>query len=123
MRPLEVTWIPDDTIKPPGPKMVVCISPQHGWYFRINSKSVWTPSVQLLRVPDHPWLHHDSFLECNILELDDYVIDRALNQSGVIGAVSVELCPVIREAIRSNRHMSSTDKMVIHQVLQALTPR
>ena len=123
MRPLEVIWIPDATIKPPGPKMVVCISPEFGWYFRINTRGHWVPSVPLPKEPDHPWLKHDSHLECNILELNDYVIEQALDASGIIGSVSTALCPAIRDAVRANRTMSSTDKMVIHQVLQALTPR
>lgn len=111
MNLLEVTWVPDETIRPPGPKMVVCVDAEMGWYFRINTHDTWRPNVELMKTPDHEWLHHDSFMECNILELDDYVVEQAVRQSGIIGSVHRSLCPAIREAIRLNRWISNTDKV------------
>lgn len=120
MNLLEVTWVPDETIRPPGPKMVVCIDADMGWFFRINTRDGWRPNVPLAKTPDHEWLLHDSFMECNILELDDYVVEEAIRRSGVIGVVHPSLCPAIRDAIRQNRGMSNTDKMRIHATMQAL---
>jgi hypothetical protein len=88
LKPLEVIWIMDECIRPPGPKMVVCVEGELGFFFRINTKAGWQQSVLLKKSPDHPFLDHDSHLECgDPLELDDYVIEQSLNRKGAIGAV------------------------------------
>lgn len=120
MKPLEVTWVPDDTILPPGPKMVACIVPAQGWFFRINTADHWRPNVPLVRLPDHPFLKHDIHLECQILELDDFVIAEALRKTGVIGSISPTLTPMIRAAVRQNRSMDNTEKAAIHAAMQAV---
>jgi hypothetical protein len=92
LKPLEVIWIHDDCISSPGPKMVVCVEATLGFFFRINSRPNWQQSLPLKKGADHPFLDHDSFLECgDPLELDDYVIDESLRQKGVIGALSQAL--------------------------------
>lgn len=120
MLPLEVTWIPDQTIRPPGPKMVVCIEPNLGWFFRINSRPHWRPCIPLVREPHHRFLDHDSYLECNILDLDEYLIEEAVRESGVIGQLHIGVCGQIREAIRQNSTISNGDKAAIHAQMQAL---
>ena len=74
---LEVIWIEDECINPPGPKMVVCVDATNGYFFRINTKGHWQHSVPLSKKDHGTFLDHDSHLECgDPLELDDYVIDR-----------------------------------------------
>ena len=99
IRPLDVIWIPDDTIRPPGPKMVVCVEPDLGFYFRFNTHDNWEPSVPIRRLPDHGFLQWDSFIQCRILDPDDYIIQRALRDRGVIGRVSPSLCDPLLEAL------------------------
>lgn len=99
MNLLDVTWISDNEIKPPGPKMVVCVEPDLGFYFRINSHNDWEPCVPIIKEPEHRFLKWDSFIECTILDLDDYIINQALKKCGVIGKVSRSLCDPLIEAI------------------------
>jgi hypothetical protein len=81
---LDVIWIWDGFIKPPGPKMVVCIEPSLGFFYRINSEGKWQFPVPLRNV-DHPFLKHDSFIECGEpFELDDYLIDESVRRNGIL---------------------------------------
>lgn len=122
MRALDVIWIPDDQIKPPGPKMVVCVEPFLGFYFRINSHRDWEPCVPILKEPDHPFLKWDSFIECRILDPDDYIISQSLRQNGPIGRVSPLLCEAILQAVGGSSH-SRMDRNAIRAVLEPLVPR
>lgn len=99
MNPLDVIWISDDLIKPPGPKMIVCVEPSLGFYFRINTNDNWEPCVPIKRLPNHLFLKHDSFIECTILDIDDWVINRSLELRGIIGRISTEVCGPLIEAL------------------------
>jgi hypothetical protein len=102
--PLDVVWIDDETTIPPKLKMVVCIDPEKGWFFRINTKR-WPIAVPLLAA-ENEWLRHDSFLECGEpLEIDSYVISKGR----VIGAVCSAAIPLIAAAIKSCPTLSSAD--------------
>jgi hypothetical protein len=112
--PLEVIWIYDECISPPGPKMVVCVEATLGLFFRINSRASWQQSLPLKKGVDHPFLDHDSFLECgDPLELDDYVIDESLRQKGVIGTLSQALIPDILQAVHAATRVTEKDKQTI----------
>jgi hypothetical protein len=75
--PLDVILIFDGLIEPPHPKMVVCVQPEEGWFYRINSRPFLKPCLPLMKLPDHPWLDHDSFLHIDILMLDDYIVEAS----------------------------------------------
>jgi hypothetical protein len=98
MKARDVIWISDDEISPPGPKMVVCVEPFIGLYYRINTHDNWRPCI-LIDLHSHAFLKHDSFIQCEILELDDYVITQALNKGGVIGRISISVCDALIEAL------------------------
>jgi hypothetical protein len=117
MKALEVTWIPDQTITPPGPKMVVCVEPGLGFFFRINSKNHWRPCAQILKHPDHEWLDHDSFVECNILDLDEYLIEEAIRESGIVGVVSAVAGKAILAEVQAAKSISAEDKEAIKLAL------
>lgn len=116
---LETIWIYDGLINPPHPKMVVCMSPEDGWFFRINSRPHFKPCVPLLREPDHQWLDHDSHLQCSILMLDDYVVDAAIERNGVVGSVSLELREEIIRGIMAGRDTPPRDKQRLCDLLNA----
>ena len=98
--------------------MVVWVEPALGFFFRINTEDKWQTPVKLIRVPDHLFLKHDSHLECgDPLELDDYVIEQALNGQGVIGQVSRTLVPAILEAVKTAKTLSERDKAAIRAAL------
>ncbi|MFM2280140.1 MAG: hypothetical protein RLZZ444_2371 [Pseudomonadota bacterium] len=119
MKALDVTWISDSEIQPPGPKMVICVEPHIGLYFRINSNDNWEPCIPILRIPDHPFLKWDSFIECTILEIDDYIINQALRKSGVIGTISKSLCDPLIKAL-GYASGSRRDKNAIITVLERM---
>lgn len=120
LRPLEVIIIFDETISPPGPKMVVAIHPANGWFYRINTKP-WRPAVLLERSPDHLFLDHDSYLECwDPLELDDDTIERSMRRKGVIDSVSLSKRDEIKRYLIGARWLSRADKDQICAVLDAI---
>jgi len=120
MKPLEVIWVSDEEIRPPGPKMIVCVEPYLSFYFRINTHNNWEPCVPILRNPDHHFLKWDSFIECTILVIDDYVISQSLKKSGVIGTVSRTLCRPLLDAL-GYAQGSRNDKNAIRAVLERLS--
>ena len=62
VRLMEVVWIHDDFIKPPGPKMVVCVEPTLGLFYRINTQDKWQIGV-LLEQASNSFLDHDSYID------------------------------------------------------------
>lgn len=121
MDPLDVIWIDDDIIRPPGPKMVVCLEPFMGFFCRINSHDNWKPCVPIIRVPDHTFLRHDSFLECRLLTIDDYIIEESLRRGGQVGRLSATLCQPILDAL-GGAGLSSNDRRDIRATLEPLIP-
>lgn len=117
---LDVIRIYDGCIRPPGPKMVVCVEPHLGFFFRINSRAHYQQSL-LLRMADHPFLKRDSYLECGCpLELDDYVVSESLiEQGGTIGRLSNTLVPRIIEIVNKEPLLSDADKQRIISALPA----
>jgi hypothetical protein len=120
LRALEVTWIHDALITPPGPKMVVCVEPDQGFFFRINTDDNYKPCVRIERLPDHRWLDHDSHIECSVLDLDEYLIDEAVRTSGIIGVVSADVARPILATIQQARYISDADKLLIIAALEPL---
>lgn len=115
---LDVIWISDETITPPHPKMVVCIEPDLGLFYRFNSRDHWKPCVFVAREPDHGFLDHDSYIECgDPLELDDYIVSESLKRRGVIGSVSHELCPQILEHLNVAKYLRQSDKDAIRSAM------
>lgn len=118
--PLDVIWIDDDTIRPPGPKMVVCVQAELGLFFRINTRAGRQTSLSLRKESGHAFLHHDSYLECGEpLELDAYIVEEALRRRRIVGSVSRSLIPDILRAVRSARSISEADKQAIARFLEA----
>ncbi len=89
--PLDVIIITDKEIKPPGPKMVVCICPKYGMFYRINSYPDYPIAVLIQQLPNHTFLKWDSFIECSKspIELDDAIINSAIERTkGPIGKIA-----------------------------------
>lgn len=113
INPLDVILIFDNLIDPPHPKMVACVEPNEGFFYRINSRNFLRPNVALIRDPDHMWLDHDSFLHIDILMLDDFVVQSALDKHGVIGIVSTGLTREIKRKTLDLRYASLEDRQRI----------
>ncbi len=115
---LEVIWIPDQTIKPPGPKMVVSVAPVQGYFFRINSEPKWQQPVLLL-AKDHDFLKRDSYLECGApLDLDDYVVQQSLRERGIIGTIAQKAVKDIIAAVEKAWSVSDEDRAIICAALR-----
>lgn len=117
LAPLDVIWIDDDTIRPPGPKMVICVEPKIGLFFRINTDPKWQTPIRIRQI-DHPFLKWDSHIECGLpMELDDYVIEQSLRRRGVIGKIArrhvAAICAVVDEA----KDLTPADKAAIKAAL------
>ena len=117
LRSLEVIWIYDATLREPHPKMVACVQPDNGWFYRINSRPFLKPFVPLKK-SDHPFLHHDSFLHCDILFLDDYLVRESLRRhNGIAGKVVDALKGDIRKWTLQARFISADDGRLICDAL------
>jgi hypothetical protein len=113
----QVIWIYDGTITPAGNKMVACVEPDQGFFYRINTKGHWRPAVSLLK-SEHPFLAHDSYLECgDPLEVDDYLIEEGLRARGVIGSLSPNACRSVEAVLDQARTLSPADKAAIRAAL------
>lgn len=120
MRPeaLDVIYIMDDYIKPPGAKYVVCVEPDLGLYLRINSDGWRDGSVEVIRDKHAPFLHWDSFIECgDVLELDEFVIQDALDDKGILGSISDELCQEIADSVQHCSRLNMKDRLDIRAAL------
>ncbi len=116
---LEVVRIFDETTTPAKRRMIACIHVGNGWFFRINSKRWQTPV--LLRKFDHPFLDHDSYLECGEpLDVDDYLIDQAIAKFGILGKLAEVVVPDVLQAVDKARTLTKRDKEAIKAALSAL---
>jgi hypothetical protein len=113
LNPLDVIWIFDNLIDPPHPKMVACVNPADGVFYRINSRPFLKPNIPLPKTPHHEWLDHDSYLHIDPLVLDDYIVGEALKRGGVIGAVSPLLSRDIKRLTLDVRYMTLAEKQAI----------
>jgi hypothetical protein len=117
---LDVIWIDDETVDPPHPKMVVCVNVQDGWFFRINSLDKIRPCIHLTKTPDHSFLHHDSFLDCCLLELDDYIISESVKIRGVIGCLNSNRIQPLIDMVRRSWTLNDGDREIIIALLTPL---
>jgi hypothetical protein len=122
IQPLDVIWITDETAFEVKPRMVACIHVANGLFFRINSKPRQY-AVPLLRVPSHMFLKWDSFLECGEpLELDEYIVDSAISDNGIVGSIHTDRISDILDAVDRAATISPADKAQIHAALEGLLP-
>lgn len=118
IRPWDVIVIPDETVRPPKPKFVMCVEPDEGWFYRINTKR-WPPAVKLVRETLHPFLDHDSYLECgDPLEIDDFIVEAALRKYGVIGTVHPSLAVEILRLLAAAETLRESDRLKITAALE-----
>ena len=120
LQTLDVLLVQDDLITPPNVKFWVCIEPAMGWFFRINSKSHWRPCLKI-DAADHPFLDHESFIECNLLEVDDSIVERALNWRGVLGRIDHKHCAQMMAIIDASGDIRTADKALIRAAFDACT--
>ena len=105
----DVIWAWNAALRPPKFKMVVCLDNAEGLFLRINTGDKFRPCVGIAK-RDHPFLDHDSYVECSLNVLDEYVIEEALAQDGVIGRVNEQHKAAIWQHLKTSPYISDRDK-------------
>ena len=72
----DVIWVFDRTTRPAKNKMIVCLSFANGWFLRINTSGRFRPAV-FIDNARNPWLDHNSYVECTLLEFDEFEIEES----------------------------------------------
>ncbi|MFN3970341.1 MAG: hypothetical protein ACK4L4_03075 [Gemmobacter sp.] len=100
LRTFDVIWLFDRTTDPPKWRMNACVSWEDGWFLRINTRNSFRPCVAIDKACN-PWLDHDSFVECNLLEWDEFEMEEAMRSPrNPVGALHSDFRePVLRELI------------------------
>ena len=105
LQPGDVVRLFDNLATPPKWKRFVCVSPEDGWFMRINSEPRHDArrNVQLPRKGNECCLEHDSYLDLySILEFDDSVVDDSLQMpANDLGPLSKESLYELINATRS----------------------
>lgn len=115
----DIILIPDDTVRPPKPKFVVCVEASLGLFYRINTKK-WRPVVFLSKM-DHPFLDHDSYIESgDPLEIDDYIVNESIRKKGIIGQISNEVALKIIAHLVFAKSTKDADKLAISIALSPI---
>jgi hypothetical protein len=113
----DVLWVFDPTTDPQKFKMMVCLSSEDGWFLRINTLGHFRPAVPIDKARN-PWLKHDSHVECNLLELDDYAIEESLrNRRNPCGQLHRDHYPAIVKALMGLPFVKQADKQKIAALL------
>lgn len=97
--------------------MMVCVEPDLGFFFRINTKGHWPASI-LIEMRSNPFLRRDSYLQCGeLIELDEFVIDEILDEKGLYGELDKSYAAVICRTLDSVSTIRKSDKDAIRQCL------
>ena len=97
--------------------MVVCVEPEKGLFFRINTEGKWQVPVFIDRVR-HTFLDHDSYIESgDPIELDDYIVDQSLRKRGVLGRIDVDVAQQVVEGMLTAKWLTEDDKTSISKAL------
>jgi hypothetical protein len=113
----DVVWLLDPYIDPEKRKMMVCVAPRSGLFFRINTEDYWPVAVPI-DMARHRFLRTDSFVECSLpLEFDDYDMNAAAEE-GVIGQVQRDVARRIWQAVDASAAINATTKRAIRNAFQ-----
>ena len=99
--------------------MWVVLLPSAGVFVRINTRGWREGSIRIAK-SDHPWLDHDSYIECGSpLDGDEYLVEQALNRRGVIGSVTATALRELLPVIEASELWSAADKMEVRRAFAA----
>lgn len=118
LKPLDVIVIFDGLVQPPHPKLVICVHPADGIFYRINSRPFLKPHIFLQKDPLHPWLDHDSYMHIDPIVLDDYIVGEAIRRHGVIGTIDSGLIRQIKRMTLDVPYMTLLEKQAICDCLR-----
>lgn len=96
----EVIWVFDRTTRPQKRKMYVCLSFEDGWFLRVNTSDRYRPCVAI-QTFNNDWLDHDSYVECALLEVDEFEIEDALRREPPLGFLHKNYLLEVRDKMLS----------------------
>lgn len=118
LQPLDVIWLYHATAAGRAKqRMMVCISPEDGFFLPINTADRFRPCFALSKHPKHAWLDHDSHIECDILVYDDFEIEQSIRRNPAIGFVDFSHIPDIIDGLKQSRVVSAADRATVIDVL------
>lgn len=117
----QVVWPYDPSVTPPKPKIWACLAPSRGLFTRINSDpSSLRPFAIPLPAVLHPFLQHDSWLNCGqAFQCDEHRLTVLLAQqqcparSGILGEIHESLRDLVRDEIARATTLSDELKYTI----------
>lgn len=118
LQPLDVIWLFHGTARGARKRrMMVCISPHDGLFLPINTANHHRPCFRLSKAPHHDWLDHDSHVECNVLEYDEYEIEQSIETSGTIGYLHLSHVQDILDGLARSTGIRAGDRELIVGIL------
>lgn len=118
VEPFQVVWLFHGTARgQKKPRWMICILPDQGFFLPITSEPFF-PDIPISKSPDHEWLDHDSHIECNILEYDEFAVEEAILDKE-INYASFDLIDPILEALSKSSTASPIDIENIEVSLRA----
>lgn len=118
LQPLDVIWLYHGTATGQTKnRMMVCVSPDDGFFLPINTRDKFRPCFALLKQPNHTWLDHDSHIECDFLEYDECEIEESIRCNDVIGFVDFSHIPDIINGLKQSRVVRIADRLRISEIL------
>lgn len=113
----DVIWVFDRTTRPAKNKMIVCLSFANGWFLRINTSGRFRPAV-FIDNARNPWLDHNSYVECTLLEFDEFEIEESLkNPRNPVGRLHTDHFATILAALLGESYIRRSDKNVLTTLL------
>lgn len=117
----QVLWPYDPDVTPPKPKLWVAVAPRHGLFMRINSHPhPLRPFAVRLPHELHPFLEHDSWLNCGqVVQCDEYRLADLLDRQnmperkGVIGEIHPSVRPAVVDMVRRATTLSAEHKALV----------
>lgn len=111
----EVIWLFDRSTRPPKSKMMVCLSYDEGLFLRINTSDRFRPCVSISQ-DDNDWLDHDSYIECALLEIDEFELEESVMRNGTVGEVAPSYLAEVREKLLSAKYLRPDDKKRLEEI-------
>jgi hypothetical protein len=117
LKSFEVIWVFDRLTKPQKLKMMVCLSWDDGWLLRINTKDKFRPCVAIGKTLN-PWLEHDSFVECSLMEWDEFELSESLkNPRNPVGMLHDGHRHQVLQHLLQAPYIRTSDKVRLGQLL------
>ncbi len=120
LQPLDVIWLFHGTAQGNRKdRMMVCVSPHDGFFLPINTENFHRPCFPLRKTPDHEWLNHDSHVECNVLEYDDFAIEDSIAKHDIVGYLALSHVRDIVAGLTASVAIRKADRETIIATLKA----